>query len=272
MENFGRGGQGNDAVVAYAQSKDGTNNANFATPPDGRAGRMRMYLWDASVPFRDGDLEGGIIVHEMSHGLSIRLTGGPSNSGCLSWGESGGMGEGWGDVIATMMRMTVNTTREDDFAMGTYAANKTGGIRKYPYSTRMERNPHTYTWIDRAGYWGVHQKGEVWAVMLFEVYWNLVDAMGFTPDWRAASLTFGNTLMLRLVVDGMKLQPCRPSFLDARDAMMAAEQEVTGGRYACLLWRGFAKRGLGVAARYQGGEWGQGKRYESYQVPKHCTL
>ena len=45
--------------------------------------------------YRDGDLEAGIVIYELSHGLSIRLTGGLTNSGCLGWGESGGMGEGW---------------------------------------------------------------------------------------------------------------------------------------------------------------------------------
>src|SRR5829696_467864 len=33
--NFGRGGTGNDSVRAEAQDGSGTNNANFATPPDG---------------------------------------------------------------------------------------------------------------------------------------------------------------------------------------------------------------------------------------------
>jgi hypothetical protein len=55
-----------------------------------------MYLWNTATPYRDGDLEAGIVIHELSHGLSTRLTGGPANSGCLGWGESGGMGEGWG--------------------------------------------------------------------------------------------------------------------------------------------------------------------------------
>ncbi|KAG1717917.1 hypothetical protein EDD22DRAFT_964290 [Suillus occidentalis] len=41
-------------------------------------------------------MEAGIVIHELAHGLSTRLTGGPKNSGCLGWGEAGGMGEGWG--------------------------------------------------------------------------------------------------------------------------------------------------------------------------------
>ena len=43
--NFGRGGSGNDAVNAEAQDGGGIDNANFATPGDGLAPRMQMYLW-----------------------------------------------------------------------------------------------------------------------------------------------------------------------------------------------------------------------------------
>jgi len=50
------------------------------------------------MPYRDGDFDASIVIHELSHGLSTRLTGGPANSGCLGWGESGGMGEGWGGM------------------------------------------------------------------------------------------------------------------------------------------------------------------------------
>ena len=96
QHNFDRGGEEGDAVIANAQDGSGYNNANFMTPPDGQNGRCRMYLWNTANPYRDGDLEAGIVIHELSHGLSIRLTGGPANSGCLGWGESGGMGEGWG--------------------------------------------------------------------------------------------------------------------------------------------------------------------------------
>lgn len=55
-----------------------------------------MFLWNTAKPYRDGDLEAGIVIHELSHGMSTRLTGGPADSTCLGWGESGGMGEGWG--------------------------------------------------------------------------------------------------------------------------------------------------------------------------------
>ena len=45
INNFGKGGLGNDAVNAEAQDGSGVDNANFATPNDGQSPRMQMYLW-----------------------------------------------------------------------------------------------------------------------------------------------------------------------------------------------------------------------------------
>lgn len=51
-DNYGRGGVGNDALLAEAQDAAllGTrNNANMATPADGESPRMQMYLWTPLV-------------------------------------------------------------------------------------------------------------------------------------------------------------------------------------------------------------------------------
>ncbi|HEY9240198.1 MAG TPA: M36 family metallopeptidase, partial [Burkholderiaceae bacterium] len=45
INNFGKGGSGNDPVNAEAQDGSGTDNANFATPADGSRPRMQMFLW-----------------------------------------------------------------------------------------------------------------------------------------------------------------------------------------------------------------------------------
>ncbi|KNE65776.1 hypothetical protein AMAG_19209 [Allomyces macrogynus ATCC 38327] len=135
------------------------------------------------VPNRDGDLENGIVIHEFGHGVSNRLTGGPHNSGCLAWGESGGMGEGWGDVWATIFRHRTADRAHRDYGpwhMGKYANGGSTGIRKYPYSPDVDVNPSTYSFLNHQGYWGVHAKGEVWAAILLEVYWNLIDELGWT--------------------------------------------------------------------------------------------
>ena len=299
FSNFGKGGRGGDPVIANAQDGSGYNNANFMTPPDGTMGRMRMYVWDTATPYRDGDLEAGIVIHELSHGLSTRLTGGPANSGCLGFGEAGGMGEGWGDAIATLIRQIEEHHKfkngTDVYAMGDWAANRKGGIRNYPYSTNSTSNPSTYKTLDKPGYWGVHAIGEVWAELLFVVNQRLVEKYGFSPTlfppedtskpndyYTKTSLEsvdefgkpvpliakHGNTLMIQLIVDGLKLQPCRPSFFDARDAIIQADKIRTGGANGCLIWKAFAERGLGTDASVIGQTpWGGGVRNDGFKIP-----
>lgn len=68
--------------------------------------------------------------------------------------------------------------------------------------------------------------------------------------------------MVQLVLNGMKLQQCRPSFFDARDAIIQADQILTGGENFCELWTGFSERGLGPDARVEGRTpWGGGIRF-----------
>jgi hypothetical protein len=43
-----------------------------------------------------------------------------------------------------------------------------------------------------------------------------------------------------MVLDGIKLQPCSPTFVDSRNAL-AADQALTGGK-DCLIWEVFAAR------------------------------
>jgi extracellular elastinolytic metalloproteinase len=58
-DNFGRGGRGGDPVQAQAQDGGGTDNANFATPSDGSAPRMQMYLWTGAGPTHNVQVGGG---------------------------------------------------------------------------------------------------------------------------------------------------------------------------------------------------------------------
>ncbi|KAJ2306983.1 hypothetical protein IWW54_004550, partial [Coemansia sp. RSA 2705] len=244
--NYSGKGAGNDAVIANAQDGSGTNNANFATPPDGQRPRMRMYVWTMTSPRRDGDFEQDIVAHEYTHGISNRLTGGPANSDCLNYGESGGMGEGWSDAVANILRLKSTDSKDTDFILGDYVYTK--NIRNYPYSTSMRTNPSTYKYLDRSDYQEVHAIGEVWAEMLYEVMWALIEKNGFADDIFAHDLTKGNSIMLQILLDGMKLQPCTPTFIDARDAIIQAEDNLTGGKNKCAIWGAFAKRGLGVKA------------------------
>ena len=78
--NYGRGGTGNDSVRAEAQDGSGTNNANFATPPDGSRPRMQQYLFTSPSPDRDSSIDGDVVFHEYGHGISNRLIGNGSTA------------------------------------------------------------------------------------------------------------------------------------------------------------------------------------------------
>lgn len=62
--NYGNPGNEGDSVNADAQDGGGTNNANFATPPDGQNPRMQMFIWDPAglvelLTINNGPLAGG---------------------------------------------------------------------------------------------------------------------------------------------------------------------------------------------------------------------
>lgn len=250
--NQGRGGSGNDAVLAEAQDGNGLNNANFNTGADGSTSRMQMYLWDAPTPDRDGDLDNGIILHEYTHGISNRMTGGPTNPGCLSNNEQ--MGEGWSDYFGLMLTHNWATAvATDGFnnprGIGTYALNQpiTGnGIRQYPYTTNMAVNPHTYANVATVAI--PHGIGSVWCAMLWDMTWNMIQIDGINPNIYNATATGGNIAALKLVTEGMRLQPCSPGFVDGRNAILRADTLFFGARYSCAIWEAFARRGVGVNA------------------------
>ena len=249
--NQGRGGAGNDYVRAEAQDGGGTNNANFNTPADGGSGRMQMYLWNGN-PQKDGDVDNGIVVHEFSHGISNRLTGGPAQAGCL--GNEEQMGEGWSDYFALMATHNWATaTLADGFnnprGIGTYAtgASPTGnGIRPRRYTTNMGINEMTYANVP--GQVIPHGVGFVWCTMLWDMTWEIIQQAGINPNLFNAGAAGGNTIALKLVTEGMKLQPCSPGFIDGRNAILQADQLLYGGQYRCAIVAAFARRGLGFDA------------------------
>ncbi len=294
--NYTGAGRGGDEVQAEAQDGSGALNANFATPEDGMPGRMQMYLWadvfetlglgpedivrEYSHQVRDGDLDSGVIAHEYGHGVSNRLVGGPDNVSCLRTHDER-EGEGWSDFWSYTLTMRPGDDGATPRGIGTYViyqdeGRTSTGIRITPYSTDMEVNPSTYETIKTAA--EPHGVGYVWATMLWDLYWNLVDAHGFNPNPYEPWHTGGNNLAIQLVVDGMKFAACEPGFADARDAIIAADAALTGdvanglpGQNECLIWRTFARRGLGVDAS-QGDFESKTDGVDGFQVPAHCEV
>ncbi len=292
--NYSGRGRGGDEVQAEAQDGSGVLNANFSTPPEGVPGRMQMYMWvDAfdtlglrpndvvrqySTQVRDGDFDAGVIAHEYGHGISNRLVGGPDNVSCLRTHDER-EGEGWSDFWSYVMTMRPKDDGATPRGIGTYVVyheegRKAKGIRITPYSTNMKVNPSTYNTIKNAA--EPHGVGYVWASMLWDLYWNLVEKYGFNPNAYESWKTGGNNLAIQLVVDGMKFSVCEPGFADSRDAIIAADAALTGdvangvpGDNECLIWRTFARRGLGVNAE-QGDFESKVDGTDGFKVPEHC--
>src|SRR5690554_5920269 len=407
QNNYGNGGLGNDHVFAQAQDGGGTNNANFATPPDGSNPTMQMYLWSAPTPSYltvnspstvsgqyqsipanfgpaipttpitadlviyddntanpteacspavnagalngkiavirrgtcsfvdkvanaeaagalaviivnnvggiitmggtaaglglpslsvtmddgealiteiengatvnativdassvqlDGDFDNGIVAHEYGHGISIRLTGGASNSSCLNNREQ--MGEGWSDWFALMLTIEPGDQPEDVRGIGTYAIGETpmgGGIRPRPYSTDFNINEMTYAATNNTGAISQpHGIGFVWATMLWDLTWALIDKHGMDPD--VYNGTGGNNIAMHLVIQGLKLQGSNPGFVDGRDAILQADQLLYNGENTCLIWEVFANRGLGFSAD-QGSRNSRTDQTEAFDLP-----
>lgn len=216
------------------------------------AGTAKARLYDSSGTGRtfDSDLDMGVISHEYGHGLSIRLTCGPSNSNGLSNDEQ--MGEGWSDFLALAFTARKGDLGSTPRGIGTYLLGQptTGaGIRTYRYSTNMTVNPHTYSNVSRAlngTRVSPHYVGEIWCSILWDLHWNMVEKYGFSENLSTGD--GGNNRCIRLVVDGMKLQRCNPGFVDARDAILKADSLRYGGANSKLIWETFARRGLGVNA------------------------
>jgi Zn-dependent metalloprotease len=236
VNNFGRGGSGNDPVLAEAQDgwdfgcvdDKGTvttsddedirclNNANFGTPGDGSSPRMQMYMWAPGRPYRDGDVDGDVIAHEYGHGVSSRLVGG-GTLGYNGGDQRGALGEGWSDVVSYL--------KWGDAVVGEYVTgNSTTGIRSVAYDN-SNLDFQDYDTNSGSG----HGNGQIWASALYDI---------------RKQYPGGVEAMADLVLDGMKATPANPTFIDARDGLLTAD----GGANSCLIWSAFAGRGLGTAS------------------------
>jgi hypothetical protein len=132
------------------------------------------------------------------------------------------MGEGWSDYWACTMN--------GDGAVGEYSTGNPAGIRRAAYTVPAAAVHDSYADVCASGC-AVHGDGEVWAATL----WDLRTQLG-------AGVTD------LLVLNGMKFTPTRPSFLNARDGILQADQNLNGGANRCAIWTVFARHGMGVSA------------------------
>ncbi len=284
--NFGRGEDGNDPEHGNAQAGGisggfpnfaGRDNANQFTPSDGVAPTTNMFLWQSIpgsfyAPCVDGDYDMSVVGHEYTHMISNRMVAGPDQR--LQGLQANAMGESWSDYVATEQLFEyglIPAGQTNPFAVGAYVtSDQVAGIRNYG----MNHSPLNYSDV---GYdfacttnaasecvllGQVHADGEIWSATLFDLRQAFNARYGAgSPATQAQCadgqlpLTScpGNRRLIQLVFDAWLLMPGPTTMLDARDAMLAADQLRFGGANQDLLWNGFARRGLGQGATSPGG-------------------
>ncbi|EDP72531.1 Protease-associated PA [Flavobacteriales bacterium ALC-1] len=259
---MGAGAQGGFVSIPSLMLPQGTGEALITALINGENITASL-LGPDLTDFIDGDFDNGIIAHEYGHGISNRLAGGPSAAGCLQNNEQ--MGEGWSDWFGLMVTMKSTDFSDDARGIGTFAISEpvTGeGIRPARYSTDFTENGFTYNASNTLAQ--PHGIGFVWATVLWDLTWAYIDKYGFDPDLYNGN--GGNNKVMKLVIDGLKLQPCGPGFVDGRDAILAADIATTGGVDQCIIWEVFAARGLGLAAQ-QGSSNSRIDQIEDFTMP-----
>lgn len=236
-DNFNLGGSPSDRVDVRVCAGHTEGTASMATPVDGTTPIIHMGL--ATSTNRHTALDSSVVFHEYTHGVNSRLVGGPMNDKSLLAPQSQGMDEGWSDYISCTINRTPVT--------GAWVVNNPNGIRNFPYDSNY---PHHFgdlgKFVGIIDYSERHNMGEIWCAALMEMSRNI-----------------GTKLGVQLVVDALKLTPANPSFLDGRDAILAAIEDMRStnrleyNEYMAArngTWQAFARFGMGPGARSNGAQ------------------
>jgi hypothetical protein len=220
----------------------------------------------------------GILAHEWGHYMIARLAG-----DALQFTLQGGtLHEAIADVIGVLVNLDGDDDLNGAFPIGAYfnldyeerraelppeeapADALYYGIRRYPYSLDLARNPLTfrhlaeppptdlpyYNWKGRGPQLAeLHTAGEIFAQGLFQCFGRIVAARP-GEDFEAV-----RSRMATYLVAGLAAFPDRPSLLEARDAFLRVIRLSDAVDHAACRG-GFAARGMGAHAVGPDGEFG----------------
>ena len=213
-----------------------------------------------------------MIGHEYGHMIENRMIGkGNRRTGH----HAGAMGESTGDLMSIEQLNEhgyVPTDGANRWATGTYATgNKLRGIRNYAGNFPSQGafpTPGVYAQVDPLNFSDigydvtgpqVHADGEIWTATNFDIRKALAakydaqfpEADQALQEQCAQRRGPGRPLPGQPALDPARarLVPAdadRPSMVDARNAMLAADTLRFGGANQAELWLAFARRGLGA--------------------------
>ncbi|MEO3824020.1 M36 family metallopeptidase [Actinomadura sp. B10D3] len=269
VDNGDRGGRGGDPEQGNAQAGARfptiRDNANQITPPDGTPAISNMYLWQPIAgafysPCVDGDFDMSVIGHEYTHAISGRMIAGPD----AGWNgpQAGAMNESTSDLFAVeyLSEYGLRSPGRTPFVVGGYVTGEPrSGIRNYD----MSRSPLNYADLgyDLVGT-QVHADGEIWSATQFDLRRAFVKRYGSgsaSLQRRCADGAVpvakcpGNRRWAQLSFDALLLMATGAvSYVDHRNALLAADTIRFGGKDHELMWKVFAQHGLGEDAASNG--------------------
>ncbi len=219
-------------------------------------GPTSVALERISQPEVEAAFDSSLVAHEWGHYLHNRL----ADCGNI---QCRGMGEGWGDFLGLHTQLAEGDDLSGTFASAGYATigRSNGayfGTRRFAYSVNPAKNALTLGHIadgaalpagpmDPSGAPNseVHNAGEIWASLLFEGYIALQrTAVGSSSPRSFADV---QRTMSRYVVASLLITPDNATFIEARDALLAAALAQNPGDFGVLA-RAFAQRGAGSCA------------------------
>ena len=271
-DNFGRGGLDGDRIALFVSFP-----GNFIfTPEDGVKPQIYLGLNMFSQTRRGFTLDVTVLGHEFAHLVVRRLIGG----GLFNLVNKQGLAlnEGWADFVGLLLLVDEAESPLD--RRGTYASGAYGnqdyafftevfsgtaatdayyhGVRRYPYSVDFSKNPLTFAMVENGAplpdsigvsdYRGrsrynsqVHSAGEVWAVSLWQCFEALLRSR------RGQTYPVVRSIMIEYLVAGMKATPANPTFIEARDALLAV-MKASSRRDFRVCRNALARRGFGAGA------------------------
>ena len=264
--NFGRGGLEGDRIHLEVQDYALPGRSLAVIPPDGSTPRLSFGIYPGAggTVARDAAMDATLVAHEWGHLLSERLVG---NALGLGNGQGRAIGEGTSDFLALLLVtrpedviMPGNNNFQGVYPIGGYAASGADsnahyfGLRRAPYSADFTRNALSFRHVARGvalpsnhpireGRGAIdnpvpHAAGEIWALALWESYASLLRAHPFME---------AHDRMKQYLVRGLLATPVSPTFVEARDALLAVAS-ASDPADATRFRQAFARRGLGSDA------------------------
>ncbi|OUM60271.1 hypothetical protein PIROE2DRAFT_14019 [Piromyces sp. E2] len=219
------------------------------TPSDGQSPIIHM----ASLYYATSNHG---IIHEYTHAVTQRMTSYGRNNDCFTQGDSGEMNEALSEFFASAIAFK----KRNDPA-------KYGDVYKV---TDKDRPKH------------VHAFGEFFVAALNDAFFLVCKYYRCDPNMEQE---FGNMELYELpynvifmtnVLNALSHVTCKPTYTDLRNAIIeeAANNYIIRDDkfFKCLLWIGFAKRGLGYNAN-KTFEYRNGKEHyiNNYDIPEECS-